>query len=548
MKVTVKRDKFDKAKADVLIVPVYQDTPLEAASPAAQLDESLDGLLRDYLDSRDFSGGLNSTTLLRTRGIIPVPRVLLVGLGKPEACTVDHLRQASASAATAVQKLGVATMAMLLPASELDLVTQAQAVTEGALLGLYSLKTYKTIEDESSDQTPLSELQLLASGGSAQQKLNQGVKRGETIAKAVSLARDLSNSPGNDINPSYLANTAEQIAEQTALKCKIFSRDDMKELQMGCLLGVAQGSVQPPVLIMLDHTPNSPSETPVVLLGKGITFDSGGISIKPAANMEDMKMDMSGGAVVLGAMQALAELKHPRRVVGLVPASENLPSGEAIKPGDIIRAMSGKTVEVINTDAEGRLVLADALSYAVEHLKPERMIDLATLTGAVVVALGAHATGMMGTDEEMMSILKTSGDQTAERVWQLPLFDDYSKQIKSDFADIKNVGGREAGSITAGAFLKEFVGDVPWVHLDIAGTAWSRASHPYIPKGATGVGIRLLLDALEALPMPQVEAEGAEAEEKAKEKAKVKVSSNGKKPLTAAAKGNTKAKAAKAKA
>ncbi len=526
MKVTVKRDKFDKAKADVLIVPVYQDTPLEADSAAAQLDASLDGLLSDYLDSRDFSAALNSTTLLRTRGSIPTPRVLLVGLGKPGAFTVDHLRQASASAATTVQKLGVATMAMLLPAAELDLVTQAQAVTEGALLGLYELKTYKTVEEENGSKGQLSELQLLASGGSAQQNLSQGVKRGEIVAQAVSLARDLSNSPGNDINPSYLAETAKQIAKKTSLKCKILSQDDMKKLKMGCLLGVAQGSAQPPVLIMLDHAPNGASETPVVLLGKGITFDSGGISIKPAANMEDMKMDMSGGAAVLGAMQALAQLEHPRRVVGLVPASENLPSGEAIKPGDIIRAMSGKTVEVINTDAEGRLVLADALSYAVEHLKPERMIDLATLTGAVVVALGAHATGMMGTDEDMMAILKTSGEHTAERVWQLPLFEDYSKQLKSDFADIKNVGGREAGSITGGAFLKEFVGDVLWVHLDIAGTAWTKSSQPYIPKGATGVGIRLLIDALEALPKPAVD-----------------VSTNGKKPSAAAKKGKAKEKA-----
>ena len=537
MKVTVKRDKFDKAKADVLIVPVYQDIPLEVASPAAQLDDRLDGLLRDYLESRDFSASLNSTTLLRTRGRIAAPRVLLVGLGKPEAFTVDHLRQASASAATAVQPLGAAAMAMLLPPSELDLVTQAQAITEGTLLGLYALKTYKTVEAEREDKAQLEELQLLASGGSAQQKLNQGVKRGAIIAKAVSLARDLSNGPGNDINPSYLAHTAEQMAQQTSLKCNILSQDDMKTLEMGCLLGVAQGSVQPPVLIVLDHAPNGPSETPIVLVGKGITFDSGGISIKPAANMEDMKMDMSGGAAVLGTMQALAELGYPRRVVGLVPASENLPSGEAIKPGDIIRAMSGKTVEVINTDAEGRLVLADALCYAVEYLKPERMIDLATLTGAVVVALGAHATGMMGTDEDMMAILETSGNQTAERVWQLPLFEDYSKQIKSDFADIKNVGGREAGSITGGAFLKEFVGDIPWVHLDIAGTAWTRASHPYIPKGATGVGIRLLIHALEALPKPEVEAN-----------VDIEISGNGKQPTAAVAKGSPKGKAAKAKA
>jgi len=538
MKVTVKRDKFDEAQVDVLIVPIYQDTPLEAESSAAQLDDCLNGLLRDYLDSRDFSAALNSTTLLRTRGAVPTPRVLLVGLGKPDVSTVDHLRQASASAATAVQKLGVATMAMLLPASKLDLATQAQAVAEGALLGLYALKMYKTTEEsESDDKTQVRELQLLAADESVQQKIKQGVKRGKVIAKAVSLARDLSNSPGNDVNPSYLAKTAKQMAKQTSLTCTILSQDDMKKLKMGCLLGVAQGSAQPPVLIMLDHAPNGTSETPIVLVGKGITFDSGGISIKPAANMEDMKMDMSGGAAVLGTMQALAELEHPRRVVGLVPASENLPSGEAIKPGDIIRAMSGKTVEVINTDAEGRLVLADALCYAVEHLKPERMIDLATLTGAVVVALGAHASGMMGTDEDMMAILKTSGEQTAERVWQLPLFEDYSKQIKSDFADIKNVGGREAGSITGGAFLKEFVGNIPWVHLDIAGTAWTRASHPYIPKGATGVGIRLLIDALEALLKPDVKAN-----------AQVNVADEANTPSANVAKGKSKGKAAKAQA
>jgi leucyl aminopeptidase len=262
-----------------------------------------------------------------------------------------------------------------------------------------------------------------------------------------------------------------------------------------------------------------------VLVGKGLTFDSGGISIKPAANMEDMKMDMSGGATVLGTMQALAYLRYPRRVVGLVPASENLPSGTAVKPGDILRAMSGKTVEVINTDAEGRLILADALSYAVQELKPACMIDLATLTGAVVIALGSQATGMMGTDEAMMARLREAGEHTAERVWQLPMFEEYSKQIKSDFADIKNTGGREAGSIIGGAFLKEFVGDTPWVHLDIAGTAWTHENKPYVPKGSTGVGIRLLVETLEHLPAPPVPPKAqatAKATTKPKAKAKAK--------------------------
>jgi leucyl aminopeptidase len=266
-----------------------------------------------------------------------------------------------------------------------------------------------------------------------------------------------------------------------------------------------------------------------VLVGKGLTFDRGGISIKPAANMEDMKMDMSGGAAVLGTMQALAQLRYPRRVVGLVPSSENLPSGNAVKPGDILRAMSGKTVEVINTDAEGRLILADALAYAVQELKPVCIIDLATLTGAVVVALGSQATGMMGTDKAMMDRLRTAGDYSAERVWELPLFEEYSKQIKSDFADIKNVSsGREAGSIIGGAFLKEFVGDTPWVHLDIAGTAWTRENKPYVPKGATGVGIRLLVKALEDMvedtPQPVAKERKSKAAAKPKTQATVRAS------------------------
>jgi leucyl aminopeptidase len=276
------------------------------------------------------------------------------------------------------------------------------------------------------------------------------------------------------------------------------------------------------VLITLEHNPHGTSEAPIVLIGKGITFDSGGISIKPAANMEDMKMDMSGGAAVLATMQALAKLNYPRRVIGMVPASENLPSGTAVKPGDILRAMSGKTVEVINTDAEGRLVLADAIAYAVETYKPERMIDLATLTGAVVVALGSEATGMMGTDDEMMERLREAGDHSAERVWQLPLYEEYSKQIASEFADIKNVGGREAGSIIGGAFLKEFAGATPWVHLDIAGTAWTTKGNPYVPKGATGVGIRLLVDALEAMPKSTSKSKtGAKSGAKTSGKAKV---------------------------
>jgi leucyl aminopeptidase len=460
----------------------------------------MEGLIGDYIESGDFSGSLNSTLLCRSRGRIKSPRLLLVGLGKAESFIIDYLRQISAVAVTTARKLGVATVAILPPVVDVGLADVGQAVAEGALLGLYRLKKYKT-ETADDEKDNLRELHILASGGSAQQTLSRGSERGKILADAVSMARDLTNSPGNAVNPSVLAETAKSIAKQTTLRCRVITPAEMKKLGMGCLLGVAQGSAQPPVLILLEHKPKGgKGQAPIVLIGKGITFDSGGISIKPAANMEDMKMDMAGGAAVLGIMQALAQLNYPGYVVGLVPASENLPSGNAVKPGDILRAMSGKTVEVINTDAEGRLVLADAISYAVEKLKPARIIDLATLTGAVVVALGSHATGMMGTDEPMMERLQAAGVMSAERVWPLPMFDAYSKQIKSDIADIKNTGGREAGSITGGAFLKEFVGDTPWVHLDIAGTAWTRDEKPYVPKGATGVGIRLLIEALQEAP------------------------------------------------
>ena len=504
MLIEITRDKPEAVAADVLAVPLWQGATVGGRGAAAQLDARLEGLIGDYIKSGDFKGALNGTALLRTRGKIAAPRVLLVGLGeKSQPRELEHLRQASASAATATRKLGAASLAVLPPATSAPAVEAAQAVAEGALLGLYTLKKYKTADDDADNPNDLNQLTLLAGSASAQKDLQRGAGRGQVIAEAVSLARDLGNSPGNDVDPSYLASTAQSLAETTSLSCRLLEQSEMQELNMGCLLGVAQGSAQPPAFIILEHAPRGANGAPVVLVGKGLTFDSGGISIKPAGGMEDMKMDMSGGAAVLGTLQALARLGYPRRVVGLVPASENLPSGTAVKPGDILRAMSGKTVEVINTDAEGRLILADALSYAVEKYQPACIIDLATLTGAVVVALGHQATGMMGTDDDMMTRLREAGERCAERVWQLPLFDEYSKQIKSDFADIKNTGdGRDAGSIIGGAFLKEFVGDTPWVHLDIAGMAWTREAKPYVPKGSTGWGIRLLVETLESLPAP----------------------------------------------
>ena len=299
------------------------------------------------------------------------------------------------------------------------------------------------------------------------------------------------NRPSNDKTPIMLSDEARRMAGRFGLSCEILNEAAIKRLKMGGLLGVAKGSKEPPRFIILGHNKNAKNLDTIVIIGKAITFDSGGISIKPSENMEKMKYDMSGGAAVMGAMQAAARLKIPLRIIGLIPAAENLPSGAAQKPGDIVRMHDGKTVEIISTDAEGRMILGDALSYAKSY-KPKAVIDLATLTGACVIALGNDAIGMMGTDDKLKDKVKEAGELSYERVWELPLWEEYGELIKSDIADIKNVGGRPAGTITGGYFLSRFIEKTQWVHLDIAGTAWEEKGRPYKPKGATGVGIRLL--------------------------------------------------------
>jgi leucyl aminopeptidase len=311
----------------------------------------------------------------------------------------------------------------------------------------------------------------------------------------VYLARDLENAPGNEIYPETLAATAQQSVKKYGYRCEVWDKKKIETMGFGGLLAVNSGSTRPPRFIILEYNAGRKDLETVVLVGKGITFDSGGISIKPASGMAEMKMDMSGAAAVIGTLEASARLKLPVHLVGLIPTTENMPSGSSMRPGDIITHYGGKTSEVDNTDAEGRLILADALAYA-EKFKPSAVIDLATLTGAVVVALGHHATGMFGNDDELMARLKEAGDKSFERVWQMPLFDEYEKQIKSDIADVKNVGGRWAGAITAAWFLKKFIGDYKWVHLDIAGTAILEDELPYSPKGGSGVGVRLLTEML----------------------------------------------------
>ncbi|MDF2460053.1 MAG: pepA [Nitrospira sp.] len=337
---------------------------------------------------------------------------------------------------------------------------------------------------------------LVAQQKAQLRQLGEGIRRGVATAEAAVLVRDLCNHPSNVMTPSRIASEAKKVAKEEALSLKILDQRDMEQLGMGALLGVARGSHEPPKFIILEYNGSKKKdERPVVFIGKTITFDTGGISLKPAENMEHMKADMTGGAEVLATVRAAARLRLPLRLVSILPVAENMPGGRAMKPGDIVKTLSGTTVEVQNTDAEGRLILADALAYA-QRYNPAALVDIATLTGACVVALGQFAIGLFGTDEKLKGQIKKSGDKTGERVWEMPLWDEYFEQLRSDVADMRNIGGRGGGMITAALFLSKFAGDGPWAHIDIASTDWSERERAYIPKGPTGIGTRLLIQYL----------------------------------------------------
>ena len=372
----------------------------------------------------------------------------------------------------------------------------AQAIVEGTILALYKYTKYQT--DKERLPKKVDELTVLVQGKTHLKDAESGAKWGAIIADAACLARDLSNGPSSDVTPTAMAEAARKVAEKHKLKLTVYERDDCQKMGMGGFLGVAKGSHQPPKFILLEYWGAGKRTPPIALVGKTITFDTGGISIKPSEKMEEMKHDKSGGSAVIAAMQAIAEAKLPVNLIAIAPATENMPGGSAYKPGDILTLYGGKTAEVLNTDAEGRLALGDALAYSRKH-KPQAIIDLATLTGACVVALGANITGLFTNNQPLADKVLQASKRCGEAVWQLPLTKEYFDQIKSEVAEIKNTGGRAGGAITAAAFLANFVGDTPWVHLDIAGTAWTQegtAEKSYNPKGATGVGVRLILELL----------------------------------------------------
>lgn len=478
MQIATVHDDPLRQQAPFLVLPLW-----EGATPAA----SIAGLF----EPNDWSGKPKQTLLLYPRGAVPAQRVLLVGLGPADSEAPDRLRQAAAIAAQRARDMNVGQLTVAVPAHGIAMAAAAQAVVEGSLLGLYRFDQFRSGESVPT----IDRLTLVAHADL--EAVQQGARVGEAVARGVMLARDLSNRPGNDLTPTRLGETASELGARTSIRVDLLGPEDLQAQGFGGLLGVARGSAQPPRFIVMEYGLHYREAPLICLVGKGITFDSGGISIKPAEKMDAMKMDMSGAAAVIGALQAVADLELPLRVVGLIAAAENMPSSTAYRPGDILTTLSGTTIEVLNTDAEGRIVLADALHYA-QRYEPDAIVDLATLTGAIMVALGPHAIGLMSNDDELSDRLLRAGAVTGERTWRLPLWEPYREMIKSDIADIKNSGGRLGGAITAAAFLSHFVGDYPWAHLDIAGTAWTEnAGRADTPKGATGVGVRLLVQMLQ---------------------------------------------------
>jgi leucyl aminopeptidase len=487
MKINVITGKIEKIKTDAAILLFFEDE--KPGTIAERADKALGGMIAKFMKREDFKPKSNSLQLLYPEGRITAERLLLVGLGKRSAFTLNRLRQAAGKAASSLRGAGAKDITLVVDGLALDAEELGQALAEGTLLGLYRFLKYKT-NNENDRKKLIQSLTILAETSSSIRAIQRGVKIGETIAASASMARDMVNCPPADMTPTIIAAKAREIAREFGLKIQVLERKQMQKLGMGGLLGVAAGSAQPPKFIIIEYRKGGKKPS-IALVGKTITFDSGGISIKPAENMDRMKDDMSGGAAVLGAIRTAAALKLPLNIVGLLPATENMPSGTAYKPGDVLRTLSGQTIEVLNTDAEGRLILSDALTYACKY-KPAVIVDIATLTGACSIALGTEATGMLGTSEKLKKQIRDAGETTGERVWELPLWDEYYDLIKSDIADMKNTGGRGGGTITAAALLSKFVQKYPWVHLDIAATSWTEKDRPYTPKGATGIGVRLL--------------------------------------------------------
>ncbi len=464
---------------------------------AKRIDAKAGGILAESLKKGEFTGKLGAVATYHARGL-PMRLILLIGLGKRSEFEPDAVRQAAAKACCAARELGVKKLGFCVDSvvgKGVDLEVAGRLLTEGAILGLYRFEAYKTEKEKKEVES----LHLITSGNA--KALAEGACKGEIIASSANLAREICNDPGNYATPEKLAKFAQGIAAKYGFKCKVLGKREIEKEKLGGILSVSAGSHQPPAFVILEYNgPKSAGKKPIVLIGKGITFDSGGISIKPSKDMEKMKFDKAGACAIFGAFAAAARLRAPLRLIGLAPLVENLPGGEASRPGDIIRMHSGKTVEIISTDAEGRVILGDALSYSA-RFKPKAILDLATLTGACVAALGYECSGLLGNDETLLAKVESAGGRSGERVWRLPMWKAYNEYNRSDNADIKNVGPPSAaGTICGAKFLEAFVPKgVPWAHVDIAATAWNDKPSAYMGLGATGVGVRLIAALLDEL-------------------------------------------------
>lgn len=499
MQFSITQGSITATAADAIVVNLFEGVETPGGATAA-VDAALNGSIRALIASGDFEGKAGTTALLYADGRLPAPRVLLVGLGKADKFDMQAARKATASAHKALAKLkGVkhyATIVHGAGAGGLEIEAAAQALAEGALLAAYRAPLYKR---EAPEEGP-GQCTVVEFDAERIARIERGLRRGEIIAAGVNLARNLSDEPPNVLYPVAMAQRAQTMAEQAGLQCTILGEDAMRELGMNILLAVSRGSAHEAQLVILEHAPaGTEQQAPLVLVGKGITFDTGGISIKPAERMEEMKHDMSGAAAVIGAMQAIAQLGLPRRVIGVAACVENMPDGNAYRPGDILTGMTGKTAEILSTDAEGRLILADALAYVARY-EPKAVVDLATLTGAIGVALGPQAAGLFSNDDALQEALLAASKRSGERLWPMPMWEEYKEAIQGDMAEVKNSGGRNSGVSTSAKFIEHFTEGYPWAHLDIASVAWTTAERDALtPKGATGYGVRLLVELAESL-------------------------------------------------
>ncbi len=485
MEFSIKAHAPEKLAAACVIVGVFELRTLTSA--AAAIDRAARGYLRELLAQGDMEGKAGSVRVLYKVPQVACERVMLVGLGSEKEFDAKAYREAIRNAVAAAAETGAAQAHLYLadvPVAGRDAAWRAR---QAIVIAAEAMYRFEAMKSKQSPARTLAHITVAFSGKAPSKSVQQALVEGRAIAAGMALAKDLGNLPGNVCTPTYLADEARKLARTWKLELEILERKDMEKLGMGALLSVAKGSREPPKLIVLSYAGGAKKAKPVALVGKGITFDTGGISIKPAAEMDEMKFDMCGAASVFGTLRAAAEMKLPLNVIGIVPTCENMPDGAASKPGDIVTTMSGQTVEILNTDAEGRLILCDALSYA-ERFEPAAVVDIATLTGACVIALGHVASGLYANKDALADELLAAGQEAWDRAWHMPLWNDYQEQLKSPFADMANIGGRPAGSVTAACFLSRFTKKYDWAHLDIAGTAWVSGRN----KGATGRPVPLL--------------------------------------------------------